>query len=205
MADLAGLGARIWRARRDGALLTRADFADVKTRADAYAVQKAAVAAAGLTRAGWKIAATNPLAQERIGVTAPGLGAVFADHVHASPATLQARTTHAAGLECEVAFVIDRDLSDADSNDPAAVLAKTRHAQICVEMVSCRVEGGAMGAGEAVMLSDFSFNGALITGAVIDDWRDLSLADVAAETWIDGEKKAEGKGAAVMGGPLNAL
>lgn len=198
------LGQALWSARRRGELLGRDRFSVVPDRASAYAVQAAAADAAGLKRAGWKIAATSPIAQQLIGVDGPSLGPVFADHLHASPATLTAETSHGAAVECEIAFEMAEGHDGRDLGR-RSVLGCVRRALIAVEVVGCRAEGGFKGAGQAVLISDFSFNAALVTGAEIDEWPDLDLAQVLASTWVNGEKKAEGTGAAVMGDPADAL
>ncbi len=92
--QVTALAKGIWQARENGSLLPRDAVKDVVGRDAAYAVQMAAADAAGLTRAGWKIAATSAVAQDLIGVDGPSLGPVFAEHIfeparHASHAPIR--------------------------------------------------------------------------------------------------------------------
>lgn len=202
MGDLAS---DIWQARQSGGLLSRDLVADVDGRAGAYAVQNAAVAASGLTRAGWKIAATSGMAQELLGLDGPAIGPVFAEHLYKPGDTLPAEAAHGAAIECEVAFVLGDDIGNTPDIGMDGLLEKTERALIAVELVGCRFEGGFKDAGASVCISDFAFNGALVCGADIDGWREMDLASVAASITINGDAGNSGTGAAVLGNPLTAL
>lgn len=198
------LGKSLWQARTNGTVLTRGDFAGVDGRDGAYAVQAAAADAAGLKRVGWKIAATSDVSQGLIGVDGPAMGPVFRDHLHPTPATLTVVPAHGSAIECEIAFVMKSAVTEADAGREA-VLAATARALIAVEMIGCRVEGGVKGAGPVVLVSDYAFNAALVTGPAIDNWRAVDLIKIKAAAVINGEVRNEGTGAAVLGDPVNSL
>lgn len=202
MGDIAS---DIWQARRSGSLLSRDLVADVDGRGNAYALQNAAATASGLTRAGWKIAATSAMAQELLGLDGPAIGPVFAEHLYKSGDTLPVLVAHGAAIECEVAFVLGEDIANAPDTGMDGLLAKTERALIAVELVGCRFEGGFKDAGAAVCISDFAFNAALVCGADIDGWRNMDLGAVAASITVNGEAGNTGTGAAVLGNPLTAL
>ncbi len=86
-----------------------------------------------------------------------------------------------------------------------AVLAATETARIGIEVVGCRFEGGVKAAGPAILISDFSFNVALVRGPEIRGWRDMDLSAVDACAVVNGERGNTGTGAAVMGDPVTAL
>lgn len=206
MGDLINtLGPRIWDARQSGALIPRADVAAVTSRDEAYAVQTAGAEASGLTRAGWKIAATSELAQQLLGVPGPSIGPLFAEHVSVSPATAGAKTAHQDAVECEFAFVIGQDLGGADTVSKEEIVAATDKAMIAIEIVGCRFEGGFPEAGAHLCISDFSFNVGFVQGPEILDWRHVDLSQAPAAMHLNGEQVAAGTGADVMGDPVEAL
>lgn len=201
---MADLGTRIWQARQDGTLLPRADVAAITRREDAYAQQAAAAEASGLTRAGWKVAATSELAQQMLGVPGPSIGPVFAEHIQDSPATAGAKTAHQDAVECEFAFVMSKDLAgDTFSRDD--IISAVDHAMVAIEIVGCRFEGGFADAGAQLCISDFSFNVGFVRGPKIENWSDVDLSKATAAMNLNGEKMAEGSGADVMGDPVDAL
>lgn len=202
---MADLGPRIWQARQDGSLLPRVDVAHILSREDAYAVQASGASASGLTRAGWKVAATSELAQQLLGVPGPSIGPVFAEHISDTPATAEAKTAHQDAVECEFAFVIGQDLGDATDISRDQIIAAVDHALIAIEIVGCRFEGGFAEAGANLCISDFSFNVGFVRGPKIENWPDIDLSQSSAAMHLNGEKVAQGSGADVMGDPIDAL
>lgn len=202
---MADLGSRIWQARQDGSLMPRTDLVHVKTREDAYATQAAGADASGLTRAGWKVAATSELAQQMLGVPGPSIGPVFAEHIADTPATVEAKTAHQDGVECEFAFVIGQDFATAGNISRDDIIAAVDHALIAIEIVGCRFEGGFPEAGPNLCISDFSFNVGFVRGPKIENWPDVDLSKAPAAMHLNGEKMGEGTGADVMGDPVDAL
>ena len=202
MADLAS---RIWQARDAGGLLERADADGVADRKAAYAMQAEAAERAGLTRAGWKVAATSGASQELLGVSGPCIGPIFAEHINDSPCEQVARPDQGTAIECEIAFVLGRDLAGGIEVSRDAILDATDHAMVAVEIVGCRFQGGFKGAGETICISDFAFNAGFVRGPAIGNWRNMDLREVAAEALIDGESKAQGTGELVLGDPIEAL
>lgn len=198
------LGQALWAARTGGSRLSKDAFAALKDRDAAYAVQAAGAEAAGLTPAGWKVAATSDAALKLLAVDGPAMGPVFKEHLFESPATMPAVAAHGAGIECEIAFVMATPVVEPGAGRET-VIAAVRHPVIAVEVVGCRVDGGFAGAGTMVMIGDFAFNAALVTGREIENWRSVDLAAVQARAVVNEEVKAEGTGAAVLGDPVEAL
>lgn len=205
MADIAKLGRDIWQARNAGSLLPRSAVGMTAERNVSYQVQAAAAEASGLTRAGWKVAATSQMAQELLAMDGPSIGPVFAEHVFEPGAELVARPEHGAAIECEIAFEMADDLDDSRVTPIDDLVSSIKRALIAVEVVGCRFEGGFKGAGISVCISDFSFNGALVCGPEIDGWRDMDLASASASVTVNGTTGNAGTGAAVLGNPLLAL
>ncbi|MBO6521419.1 MAG: fumarylacetoacetate hydrolase family protein [Rhodospirillales bacterium] len=205
MPDIEKIGAQIWAARAEGRLLPRELVAEVAERNMSYKVQAAAAKAAGLTRAGWKIAATSEMAQELLGMDGPSIGPVFKEHLYQPGDTLPVHTAHGAAIECEIAFRMGDDLPDDHIVSFEDLMDATADAFIAVELVGCRFEGGFKDAGISVCISDFSFNGGLVVGPDIPGWMDMYLATVSAEVTVNGEKGNAGTGEAVLGNPAFAL
>lgn len=202
----ADLAREIWRARAEGRQLPREEVAHVAGEQAAYAVQAAAVACSGLTRIGWKVAATSDAALQLLAVPGPSIGPVFAELTRESPATVAVFAAQGPAVECEFAFRMARDLAAEDAPyDPDEVLDAVGAVVPAIEVVASRFEGGFKGVGEALTIADFCFNHGWVHGADIAGWRahDLSVARIRLEK--DGETVAEGVGANVLGDPLAAL
>ncbi len=202
MTDLASIGRAIWSARKDGNVVPRDSAATVVDRGDAYTVQAAAAATSGLTRAGWKIAATSDLAQDLLNVDGPALGPVFAEHIQQSPCSAVVQPNHGTAIECEIAFMMATTPHSASRHD---VVACIDHAVVAIEIVGSRFDGGFQGAGTSICIADFAFNAGLVLGPRIVDGASIDFAGVAARAVVNGKVAAEGNGAAVMGDPITAL
>ncbi|MDA0997546.1 MAG: fumarylacetoacetate hydrolase family protein [Proteobacteria bacterium] len=198
------LANRIWRTRTGGGLLARAELDAVKSRDDAYALQAQAIAASGMTPAGWKVAATSKAAQELLAVTGPLLGPVFMEQCWSAKMPVPSTPEQATAVECEFAYVMDRDLAGGPL-DRATVEAAVRMVFPAVEVVGCRFQGGFKGAGEIVCISDFAFNAGLVLGPALDNWRNIDLISAAVVLTLNGKEVAKGTGAAVLGDPMQAL
>lgn len=202
---MADLGARIWNARKNGGLLPATEIGAVGSRAEAYAVQAAGADASGLSRAGWKVAATSGLAQELLGMEGPSIGPVFAELIHDPGAKLEARPEQGTAVECEFAFVIGQNLDGESELTRDDVVAATTRAHIAIEVVGCRFEGGFKGAGSHLCISDFSFNVGFVPGPEIANWQDVDLKAVTAKMLSNGDVANQGVGADVLGDPVEAL
>jgi len=205
MADIAKLGQEIWQARNTGTLMPRDAVASTAARDLSYQVQAAAVAASGMTRAGWKVAATSDMAQDLLGMDGPSIGPVFAEHLFGPGDSVPVRPEHGSAIECEIAFEMAEDLDDTRITSIDDLVSATKRAFCAVEVVGCRFDSGFKGAGISVCISDFSFNAALVCGPDIDGWRDMDMAEASASITQNGVAGNAGTGAAVLGNPLLAL
>lgn len=202
----AGLAQQIWEARTAGRQLPRGAVAQIAGEAEAYALQAAAAEAAGLTRIGWKVAATSDAAVELLDVSGPSIGPVFAELTHASPAEVAVFAAQDPAVECEFAFRLADDLpADAAPYGRERVAAAVGAVLPAVEVVASRFEGGFRGVGDALTIADFCFNHGWVHGDPIADWQahDLTLAAIRLEQ--NGETVADGVGANVLGDPMTAL
>ena len=181
--------------------------------AEAYAVQRAFLdglaAARGTSAAGYKIAYTNAVMRERSGIAAPCSGLILASGVHDSPAALSAADCVRLGIECEVAVGLGADLpadgapyTRESASDAIAWLAAS------FELVDGReaADGADAAANPALKAIALNIsNAGAVLGPRLTDWRGEDLAASHGAMRVNGEVVGEGRGADVMGHPLEPL
>jgi len=203
MGDLAvEAGERLAHARRANRLVPALSEDEVPDLGAAYAVQRAAVAAWPQDPIGWKIGATSADTQNRLKLAAPFYGPIFAAHSHPSGSAVPG-ATGLRGVEIELAFRLGRDLPARDGGWSAAEVADAAAGlYLALEFVATRQEGGLEG---RRAVADYGLNHAFVHGPAVEGWRELGLADIRASLLVDGERRAEGSAAVVLGSPLAAL
>ncbi len=176
------------------------------TADEGYAVQAALRAARGGQLAGFKIGATSQTARTLLATEEPFHGCLFADGIHDSPATLSAGETNFRLIEPEFAFRLGRDLparkTPYDRAEMAEAIVSLHPA---FEVVTSAFGAAWTGAGLAQLIADNGVHESLVLGPAVEDWRDLDLAAQEVVFESDGAEVGRGKGANVMGHPLNAL
>jgi 2-keto-4-pentenoate hydratase len=196
-------GKRLARARADHTLIAPLDDGLLADADAAYQVQQAAVAAYGLPVAGWKLGATAAAAQELLRLPGPFHAPLLAPLCLASGSRL-ALPPGTRGVEVELAFKLGRDLPTRPGGyDPEELVAATASLHPALEIVGCREERDALDGPHAI--ADFGINIAFAYGPTIADWQDLDLPAVTAACRVDGERRAAGTAAVVLGSPLLAL
>lgn len=178
-------------------------------QAEGYALQAALAdwltANGQATLAGYKVGATTADMQRYLGTPGPAFGHVRAANVHTSPAVLAFGGFHNPGIECEVAFRLGEDLDPAAPPRTRADLADRIEAVMpAIEIVENRY-GDFLSRGIGTLIADDFFHKACVLGPPVMDWRDLDLATLRGRTVIDGGTAGEGRGADVMGHPLEAV
>ena len=176
-----------------------------QTAEDGYAIQEAFVACCGQAVAGWKVGATAPASQQMFGVTEPFYGPILAPVVFPSPAELPAADFPMRGIECEFAFRLAADFAPREEPYGIDEVAERVSAPIpAIEIVSPRLDH-PIKYGAPTAIADCGVNGGLVLGAATLEWQQIDLATHAVRLMIDGEEKAAGSGALVLGHPLNVL
>ncbi len=154
---------------------------------------------------GYKVALTTPVMQKMVGFDHPCAGAVPANNIHQSPASVKAGDYGHLGAECEVAVLLKSDL-------PASGAPYNR------DSVSQAV-GALMPSFELVddrgadysnlfflgVVVDNVWNAGVVLGPQVTDWQGLDLIAAKGTMTINGQPAGEGKGGDVMGHPLEAL
>jgi 2-keto-4-pentenoate hydratase len=176
-----------------------------KTLAEAYKIQTLLEAELGFERAGWKIGCTGAAARAILKADGPFAGRVFLGRCHASGVAIAAGQLPMRGLEAEFAFVLGKDLRPRKKPYTRAdMLAAVEYLHPAIEIVDSRYTD-MMKVSLPELVADMGANGALIVGEPAKNWRRKDLAKVAVTMAANGKVVGKGKGADVLGHPLDAL
>ncbi len=169
----------------------------------AYAVQSELIALAGGETKGWKVTALTPADQRKFSADRAVAGALLKDYVYPSGSRLETARFVAPLIECEVAFLLGSDLPARSQpysrSDVEAAIAAVLPV---FEFPDSRV---GKSAGDLLKLADVMSNGALVTGAPVENWRGLDLTSIDVRLERDGKLVAEGESARILGDPVLAL
>ena len=151
---------------------------------------------------GYKIGLTTPVMQRLCGVDEPCYGAMFASEIRNSPAEIRVGDYCRVGIETEIAMRLGADLPDGGGRE--RVVAAVESCMAAIEVLEDlrhdykRLSARSMVAGNV-------WNEGCVLGVPVADWRKLDLATATSRLTINGKEIGGGKGADVMGNPLNAL
>ncbi|NQV57305.1 MAG: fumarylacetoacetate hydrolase family protein [Rhodospirillales bacterium] len=157
------------------------------------------------TRIGYKIGCTTPVMQQFMDIDHPCAGGLFSARIFGNPAKLAYADFASVGVECEIAVALGADLdarNGAISRDQAAgaVIALLP----AIEIVDNRYRD-IMTIGTPTLIADDFCQSAAVLGAPNADWKGLDLAEIKGRTIINGAEVGHGRGADVLGHPLDAL
>lgn len=172
----------------------------------AYAIQRAFVAASGAAPRGYKVGLTSERAQQMLNAHAPIWGTVLDGGLFESPARLQAKQFVFRGVEPEVAVVLGQDMpareAPYDLDDARQATARLHPA---IEIVCSAYGDDWTRVGLNGLAADNGVHGCLILGKGVDDWTDLDLATLAVALEVDGKPHSEGVGANALGGAVHVI
>lgn len=171
---------------------------------EAYAVQDRITRealAAGRRLVGRKIGLTSAAVQAQLGVDQPDYGVLFADMEFASGQEIPFDRLIQPKVEAEIAFVLDRDLTAADTT-PTELQRAIAYALPAIEIVDSRIRDWRIGLLDTV--ADNASSGLYVLGnrPVGLETLDLPMCGMVMET--RGQPVSVGAGAACMGNPLVA-
>jgi 2-keto-4-pentenoate hydratase len=176
---------------------------------DAYRIQDALhrlmVAAGRGDIAGWKIALTSKAMQQMTGVDQPAAGAIFSSTVLASPARIDVGAYHHLGVEFEVAVRVDDDLPV--TGGPWTRRSVARRVAACMPAFELVEDGDAdyKTLDAFTLVAQNTWNGGVVLGAPVTEWRGLDLENAVTRCWINDEPAGAGKTGDAMGHPLEAV
>ena len=155
--------------------------------------------------AGYKLGCTTPVMQEMLGLDAPVHGGVRAGDVHPGGTSLPASGFIAPGIECEIAVRLGADL-DARIRPPSREEAAATIAEVmpAIEIVDNRY-GDWSALGTPTLIADDFFQAACVLGPPAEACDRMTLDAVEGRTLVDGAETGRGKGADVLGHPLDAV
>jgi 2-keto-4-pentenoate hydratase len=169
-------------ARSGQAITSLPDGARPQSEADSYAIQEAVLRRLGQRIGGYKVG----FSPEGGIFCAP----IYAAAVHASPASLPAKSLHVIGIECEIGFRLEKAIAarpqpySADEILAAATLHPT------IEVVDSRYQDFRSLDRLQILADNFS-NGALVYGAAAAGWRGMDLVHPPIAVTADGKPFAE--------------
>lgn len=175
---------------------------------EAYAVQEMLQARWAPARgpiAGYKVAITTKVMQQLMGIDQPCAGAIFARTVHQSPAMIRTADYVNVAVECEIAMRLRRDLPGEDRPyDRETVAAAVASCHAAIELIEDH-HADYKSVDALGLAANNAWNGGCVLGPAVADWRRLDLGALGGSMTIEGVEQGRGKGADVLGHPLNAL
>jgi 2-keto-4-pentenoate hydratase len=152
---------------------------------------------------GFKIGATTQQMQRILGLEGPAAGFMPRDNLHASGSTLGFDRFLRPGVECELAVHLAHDLPPGPCS-PEEAAAAVDLLMAAIEIVENRYADLAA-FGTPALVADQVFHAGAVLGQPLADWRELDLQAVTGELSLDGKVAGSGKGADLLGGPMQAL
>ena len=172
---------------------------------DGYQVQAALEALHAAPLAGYKIGATNKMAQALFDVDAPFFGRVLGPSLFDSPAEIAEDAVRLRIIEAEFDFVMKTDLPARDAAyGRDEVMAAVADLHPAIEVPDSRYVDWRE-AGMPQLVADNAIAALLVLGPPARDWRDLDLSQHGVTVRVNGEVVDEGSGANVLGDPRNVL
>ncbi|WCB95257.1 2-keto-4-pentenoate hydratase [Baekduia alba] len=200
------LAERLERARSDAApIAPLAEVLAVPTVADAYAIQRAGIAARTLRGArlvGHKIGLTSAAVQAQLGVGEPDYGALLDDMHKPDGHELSRSALIAPRVEVEVAFVLSAPLAGPDV-DVGDVTAATAHVRAAIEIVDSRIADWRVALFDTI--ADNASSAAFVLGDRITHLDEVDVADIAVDLVRGRSRVADGHSSAVLGDPRRAV
>lgn len=200
---MSGLAAKLAQARATSRPLALSDDdGTVRSVAEAYRVQDALAATQGVAK-GWKVSALVPDQQRLYATDHPVAGPLFAPFFHHAPARVALNAFITPLLECEIAFLLGRDLPPrAQPYERAQIEAAVEAIVPAMEIADCRWRADAP---DLLKLADDMGNGAFVAGVPLRDWHDIDLRQHDVVLRLGSAEIVCGPCAKVLGDPLQGV
>lgn len=177
--------------------------------ATGYAIQASArllIAAGGFGEpVGWKVGATTPAMQERLGIFSPCAGTIYRGTVHHGTATLARSDYRRLMLECEIGVRLASDLPGRPGGHTIVSVAPAVAAVMTsIEIVEHRFVDPRRVSTATHVADDFFSVGAVLG----EEHPPEALADPAAmpgRITVNGKVAYTGRASDILGHPLNSL
>ena len=177
---------------------------------EAYAIQDAFVALRSDRLgpiAGYKIALSSEEMRRFVGVDTPQAGVLLRSGIRRSPARVRASDYVRLLVEFEVAVEMGDDLPVADAPfGRERVVQAVGAVMPAIEIADDRnADYSLLSRHPLELIADNSWNEGAVLGEPVRDWRGLDLSQVLGRATISGALVGEGRGAAAMGHPFDAV
>jgi 2-keto-4-pentenoate hydratase len=181
-----------------------------RTAEEAYAIQDAFVALRAEERgaiAGYKIALSTAEMRRFVGVGEPQAGAMLDSTLRHSPARILAADYVRPVVEFEIAVEMADDLPSADAPFTRERVARAvGGVMAALEIADDRAADYArLPQHPLALIADNCWNEGAVLGEPVTAWRSLDLAQALGVASINGRAVGEGRGAAAMGHPFDAV
>ena len=181
-------------------------FADAY-RAQSILVERMLAAADGRSAApiGYKVACTSSIARRLFGADGPVFGKLLSCFSWPDGTTLSAAGFPMTALEPEFAFRMAKDVPETPTRWTRETIASHIGEMMpALELVGHRFDGWSAYSDKS-LAADNAVNLGWLHGAVTNDWREVDLAAHPVALRVNGQEMLTGKGANVMGHPLNPV
>jgi len=143
--------------------------------------------------------------QRELGIDHPCSGFMYQGGLLKNGAAIRHGEYVRPGVECEIAVTIARPLRAMDAPfDRHAIMDAVGSVHAAIELVDERYDDWSTIGTETLIADDF-FHAGLLLGPAVTDWRHLDLESLRGVARINGKVAGGGRGADIMGHPLNAL
>ncbi|MEM7056883.1 MAG: hypothetical protein AAF557_04795 [Pseudomonadota bacterium] len=161
--------------------------------AEAYDVQAALQALHTAKRgpiAGRKIALASKTMQQMVGLDQPVAGAIFANDLRDSPASLPRDSFRRLGLEYELAFRMNADI-DAAAHTQDSVRALVDQVRPAFELIEDK-DADYADLCALTLTADNAWCGGVVLGQPLTDWQEMDLSDTVSVLEQDGHPAEHG-------------
>ena len=176
---------------------------------EAYELQEAlnkSLTKAGLgPRVGHKVGCTSKVMQDYMKIAHPCSGTLFESTVHTHGVSQPSNLYNHVGVECEIAVRLSNDIPP--SRAPYTLDSIFEFVESCmsaIEIVDNRYQDFRSLDLETMVADDF-FQAGCVLGEELKEWRHLDLAEITGHMTVNKVEVGSGKGADILGHPLNAL
>lgn len=199
-----GLVQQLARARAQANVLNAgAWLTSVASVDDGYRIQSQLAGLAGNDVRGWKVTALTPEQQRGYNTNRAVAGVLLAPFVFVDPATIELSRFVAPLLECEIAFLLGRDLPARETPYSREEIEGAIEATVPgMEIADCRWPADAPG---LLKLADDMGNGAFVAGRPVLNWRGVDFAAIDVVLTHEGAEVVRGNCARILGDPLQAV
>lgn len=172
---------------------------------EGYEIQSVLKDMHGTEVAGYKIGATNRVAQEMFNVDAPFFGRVMAPSIMRSPANIPEGAVILYIIEAEFDFIFSEDLVPREEcYTQDEVMEKVGDLIPAIEIPDSRYANWRQ-AGMPQLIADNAIASLLVLGEPASDWRTLDLSLQKVDVLVNDTLVDVGIGSNVLGDPRKAL